>query len=173
MTLKMLGAVLIITTTYYYGCSISAVYKKRVIRLEELLLSLEIFKTEINYGLSRLPDIFRFIAGKFPGPIGSLYNQTGEYMKLKQGFAAGECWHKSLRDSREEMDLNKDQIELLEKMALIWGRGSKNDQLKQTTLIQELLRQALLKARGEKEKNEKIWRYLGLLGGITIVIFLL
>ncbi|MEW5922028.1 MAG: stage III sporulation protein AB [Bacillota bacterium] len=173
MSAKILGAVLIIFAAYYFGCSMSAVYKNRVRRLEDLLVSLEIFKAEINYGLSLLPEVFHSIAGKVRGPVGGLFTRTGEYMKMKEGFSAGECWRNSLRDRQVEMELAKGQMELLEKMGLIWGRGDKNDQLKQATLMQELLRQALHEARGERDKNEKMWRYLGLLGGITVVILLL
>ena len=173
MIAKLLGAILIVFTAYCYGCSISAVYKNRVKRLEELLLSLEIFKAEINYGLSLLPEVFRSIAGRVRGPIGVLFARTEKYMKLQDGFSAGDCWRKSLQDSEGELELDKDQLALLKKMGPVWGKGDKNDQLKQVALMQELIRQALQEAREERVKNEKMWRYLGLLGGCTIVILLL
>ena len=173
MTAKLLGATLIIFTAYCYGCSISAVYKNRVKRLEELLLSLEIFKAEINYGLSMLPEVFLSIGKRLHGPIGSLFGKSEEYMKLQAGFSAADCWQKSLRERQGELELDKDQMLLLHKMGLIWGKGDKSDQLRQVTFMQELLRQALQEAREAREKNEKMWRYLGLLGGFAIVILLL
>jgi stage III sporulation protein AB len=170
---KLLGAILIVSTAYCYGCSISAVYKNRVKRLEELLMSLEIFKAEINYGLSLLPEVFCSIAGKVRGPIGRLFTQTEKYMKLQEGYSARDCWQRSLQDTIGELELDQDQLVLLKKMGPIWGKGDKNDQLRQVALIQELIRQALQEAREAREKNEKMWRYLGLLGGCTIVILLL
>ena len=164
---------MIIIAAYYFGCSMSAVYKNRVRYLEDLLISLEIFKTEINYGLSLLPDVFQSIAGKVRGPVGRLFVGSRAYLGRKEGLAAAECWRRTLQDRQGELELNAAQVELLEKMSLIWGRGDKHDQLKQATLMQELLRQALSEARGEREKNEKMWRYLGLLSGMTIVILLM
>ena len=173
MIYKLIGAILIIFTAYCYGCSISAVYKNRVKRLEELLLSLEIFKAEINYGLSMLPEVFRSIGNKLHSPIGSLFSRSEEYMMKKEGFSAEDCWHKSLAEIQEGLELNQDQFLLLKKMGLIWGKGDKSDQMRQVVLMQELLRQALQEAREDRVKNEKMWRYLGLLGGCTIVILLL
>ncbi len=173
MITKLLGATLIVFTAYCYGCSIAAVYKNRVKRLEELLLSMEIFKAEINYGLSLLPEVFHSIAGKVRGPIGGLFTRTEKYMKLQTGLSAGDCWRKALQESEGDLELDKDQLALLKKMGPLWGKGDKHDQLKQVTLMQELLRQALQEAREERIKNEKMWRYLGLLGGCTVVILLL
>jgi stage III sporulation protein AB len=173
MTVKLLGAGLIIITAYCYGCSLSAVYKNRVHRLEELLLALEIFKAEINYGLSLLQEAFLSISRKIGGPIGGVFSSTVSYMQKKEGLSVEECWRKSLTDRQGEMELTKEQLELMAKMGMIWGKGDKTDQLKQVSLLQELLRQALQTAREEREKNEKLWRYLGLLGGVTVVILLL
>ena len=168
-----MGAILIVFTAYCYGCSISAVYKNRVKRLEELLLSLEIFKAEINYGLSMLPEVFLSIGKKLHSPIGILFSRSEGYMKKQDGFSAADCWYKSLAEMQEELELDQDQLALLKKMGLIWGKGDKGGQLRQVALMQELLRQALQEAREERVKNEKMWRYLGLLGGCTIVILLL
>jgi stage III sporulation protein AB len=94
-------------------------------------------------------------------------------MQKKEGFSVEECWRRSLMDRQGAMVLTKEQLELVLKMGMIWGKGDKTDQLKQVSLLQELLRQALQTARAEREKNEKLWRYLGLLGGVTVVILLL
>lgn len=172
MTIKLLGAFLVVLAAYVIGASISSIYKNRVRRLEELLLSLEIFKTEVNYGLSLLPDVFNAIGNKIHSPVGSLFNRTGDYMSKQNGDSARDCWHKSLQDRQGDLELTQNQLALLQKMGMIWGKGDKNDQLRQANLVQELLRQALQEARQERERNEKMWHYLGLLGGFTIVILL-
>ncbi len=172
-TASLMGAALIITSAYLFGCSIAATYKNRVRYLEEFLLTLEIFKAEINFGVALLPEVFQSIAQRVHGPVGQLFMQSAAYLEKKEGLNATECWHKALQDRQDEMELAGGQMELLNKMGLIWGRGDKKDQLKQVTLMQELLRQALLEAKNEQGKNEKVWRYLGLLGGLTIVILLL
>lgn len=164
---------MIVFAAYCLGSAKSNVYKNRVRRLEEVLLSLEIFKAEINYGLALLPEVFRSIGGKVKGPVGGLFNCSVAYMKEQAGYSAGECWVRSLQDRQGDLELSRDQLALLEKMGMIWGKGEKSDQLKQVVLMQEMLRQALQEARQDREKNEKMWRYLGLLGGFTIVILLL
>ena len=62
---------------------------------------------------------------------------------------------------------------MLERLGSAWGQGDKEGQARQISLMQELLRQALDGARSEWQKNDKLWKYLGLIGGITIVLLLL
>ncbi|NMB35749.1 MAG: hypothetical protein GX989_05620 [Firmicutes bacterium] len=173
MLLKYFGAALIIASTYFYGNSISSFYRNRVGQLEELLLGLEMFHTEINYGLTPLPLAFMNIGAKLREPVGAIFLGAAREMQKSRGLSARRCWQNAWEDSSGALAFSAREMKLLERLGLAWGKGDKNDQLRQTALIQELLRQALREAREELQKNDKMWKYLGLLGGTTLVIFLL
>ncbi len=172
MYLKCLGAALIIAAAYFYGSSISAFYQNRVSQLEELLLGLEMFFTEVNYGLTPLPHAFANIGAKLKKPVGAIFLDAGQEMQKGAGLSARECWQKALGNHSAVLVLSSRGRKLLDRLGLAWGKGNKSDQLRQIALIQELLRQVLHEAREELQKNDKLWRYLGLLGGTTLVIFL-
>ena len=172
MYLKCLGAALIIAATYFYGNSISAFYRNRVNQLEELLLGLEMFFTEVNYGLTPLPRAFMNIGAKLKEPVGTIFLDTTGEMQKSKGLSARECWQNALGNSSAILAFSSRNMKLLERLGLAWGKGDKSDQLRQIALIQELLRQALREAQEELQKNDKMWKYLGLLGGATLVIFL-
>lgn len=172
MYLKLSGAILIITAAYLYGNNVSAAFRQRVRCLEELLMSLEMLQSEIGHGLTPLPEAFLNLGKRMNDPAGSLFLETAQYMKLNRGLSARECWMKALKKNFLEMEYMKKDLHLLERFGRVWGKGDKKGQLAQVALMQESLRQALAEAREEQAKNGKIWRYLGLMGGITVVIFL-
>ena len=172
MYFKLAGAFLIIFASYACGHSISAIYRKRVLQLKELLLALEMFIAEVSYGLTPLPQAFMDIGRKLKKPVGTLFCDAAVLMKKSGGLSARECWNKAMESNRGFLEFSRDGMELVNRLGLVWGKGDKNGQLKQIALLQEMLRQALREAEKECGKNDKIWRYLGLLGGLTAVIFL-
>ncbi len=173
MYLKFLGASLIIFAAYTYGYSISSLYRNRVSQLKELLLGLEMFLAEVNYGLTPLPQAFMHIGHKLKEPVGKLFSDAAALMQKSRGLSARECWKKALKNNSGALEFSRDGMELMDRLGLVWGKGDKSGQLRQIALIQELLRQALREAQNEYQKNDKMWKYLGLLGGLTLVIFLL
>ena len=173
MFLKIFGASLILFAAYFYGYNISSVYHKRVCQMEEILLGLEMFLAEVNYGLTPLPQAFIYIGSRLKRPVGDLFLDSAALMQKSKGLSARECWLKALKKNLDALELPREGMELVDRLGHLWGKGDKNGQLKQIALIQELLRQALREARNEYQKNDKLWKYLGLLGGLTLVIFLL
>jgi stage III sporulation protein AB len=78
-----------------------------------------------------------------------------------------------LKKNYDALELSREGIEIMDRLGFVWGKGDKSGQLNQIVVIQELLRQALREAQNEYRRNDKMWKYLGLLGGLTMVIFLL
>ena len=173
MYLKLFGAALIIFAAYLMGCQVCLLYRQRVRHLEEILLGLEMFRAEVNYGLTPLPQAFENIGKKLKEPVGTLFLDFSSFLQRGQGASAQECWKSSLEKGRADLVLKEEQMELLLQLGPAWGQGGREGQERQISLIQELLRQALGGAREERQKNAKLWKYLGCMGGITVVLFLL
>jgi stage III sporulation protein AB len=141
--------------------------------LEEILMALEMYLAEINYGLTPLPQAFKNIGKKIKEPTGGLFADAARLMLQNKGLSASDCWDRAVVKNTPGLDLIGDDLELVKKLGFIWGKSDKNGQIRQVAFIQELLRQALREAQKAQQTNDKIWKYLGLLGGITLVIFLL
>ena len=173
MYLKLSGAVLIIFTAYLLGFNLSSAYRSRVRQLEEILMALEMYLTEINYGLTPLPQAFINIGKRIKVPAGSLFIDAARLMLQNIGLSASDCWERALDKNAPALDLSGDDLDLVKRLGHIWGKSDKSGQIRQVAFIQELLRQALREAQKAQQTNDKIWKYLGLLGGMTLVIFLL
>ncbi|NLX91059.1 MAG: hypothetical protein GXZ07_05650 [Firmicutes bacterium] len=172
MYLKLAGAALIIFAAYLMGCQVCALYQRRVRCLEEIILGLEMFRAEVNYGLTPLPQAFQAIGKKLNKPVGTLFFDFSSFLRQGKGLSALECWRSALEKSKPELSLKNEQMEILERLGSAWGHGDKEGQGRQISLMQELLRQALEEARAESQKNDRLWKYLGLIGGTTLVLFL-
>ena len=85
MYLKMSGAVLIILAAYLYGFNLASMYYNRVRLLEEFLMALEMFLTEVNFGLTPLPQAFISIAKNINRPVGSLFLDAARLMQQNRG----------------------------------------------------------------------------------------
>ena len=99
--LKCLGAAFIIFAAYCSGNNISSLYRQRVLQLEELLVGLELFSTEINYGLTPLPRAFMNIGTKLKKPVGTIFCDAAREMQKNRGLSAGECWQNALKNSAD------------------------------------------------------------------------
>ena len=173
MILKIIGAVFIISAAYLYGVQLSSRYRNRVNILESLLVSLEMVHAEINHGLTPLPQAFARVGKSISSPMGNIFLVAAKEMKSCQGLSAQKCWVKAVQKYKNELDLTERQVSEINRLSIIWGKGDKAGQLKQIALIQDFIRHALEKARLEMDRNDKLWRYLGLLGGVTLVLMLL
>ena len=159
MYVKFLGAALIVAAAYLYGCQVSFLYSKRVRLLEEILMALEMFLTEVNYGLTPLPQAFSQL-GKSSEAHRFLVLRCCKVYEAEKGLSARECWEEALLKMLLLFDFNKHQLDLFQRLGGVWGRGDREGQQKQIALMQNLLRQALQEAQVEEQKNVKVWRYL-------------
>ena len=173
MILKIIGAAFIISAAYLYGVQLSSRYRNRVNNLESLLVSLEMVHAEINHGLTPLPQAFARAGKNISNPMGNIFLDAAKEMESCRGLSAQKCWVEAVQKYNNELDLTERQLNEINRLSVIWGKGDKAGQLKQIALIQDFIRHALEKARLELDRNDKLWRYLGLLGGVTLSLMLL
>ena len=64
-------------------------------------------------------------------------------------------------------------MEVIKALGVSLGESRKEGQLTQIELTAKRLEFLLHEAQGDRTRNERMWRYLGLLGGAALVILLL
>ena len=87
-------------------------------------------------------------------------------------MTADEAWEKSLKEFFFNSYIAENDYEILIAFGKYLGSTDKQDQIKNIRLAMNNLRQQELSSIQEKEKNEKMWRYLGVLSGIMVVLLL-
>ena len=169
----MIGIKIIIYTFIFLSCSfigilISRKYVNRVNELKEFKNALNIFKTKIRYTYEPIPEIFMQISKSVNPNISNVFSQAANKMEI---LAAGEAWNIALK--MEDLNINEEDKNALKNLSKLLGKTDLEGQLNQIEMTSDFLDEQIKKAEKEKNKNEKMYRTLGMILGMTIVVILM
>ena len=162
----MLGLKIVIYTFIFLSCSLIGIlvsnkYRNRVNELKE-------FKTKIRYTYEPIPEIFEQISKNTNSNISNVFGVASEKMKV---LAAGEAWNLAL--NMEELNINDEDRLALSNLSKLLGKTDVTGQLNQIELTTDFLEGQIKKAEQQRDKSEKMYRTLGMLIGMAIVIILM
>lgn len=72
MTVKMVGAILIVVGCGTFGYALSAIYRKEEKALRQMIAALDFMQCELQYRLTPLPDLCRLAGNEQKGVVGQL-----------------------------------------------------------------------------------------------------
>jgi len=162
---------LIFGTSTAIGILVSSKYKNRVSDLREIKNALNMFETKIRYTYETIPEIFKQIHDSFKNNesnISNIFKIASENMKYKP---AGEAWNLALDVCSTSM--NKEDVKTLKSLNKLLGKTDLQGQISEIELTTSFLDVQITQAIKEKEKNEKLYKTLGMITGIAIVIILI
>ena len=172
MWIKLIGGVMVIISCSMIGFLVAETYKYRPKTLRNLQVALSMLETEINYGHSPLPKAFRSIGNKCEKDVAELFFMTAKNVSSREGFTAGEAWEKALKDFYNSSHITETDYEILMAFGKYLGSTDKEDQIKNIKLTLTNLKQQEMVSIEEKQRNEKMWKYLGVLSGLMIFLLL-
>ncbi len=158
----------IFLTCSIIGILISKKYVYRVDELKDIKNALNIFETKIKYTYEPIPEVFESISGMFKESISQLFRNSVKYMKVK---SASEAWEYALKYTN--LNINEEDKEIVKGLGKLLGTTDIDGQISQIELTKSFISTQIEIAEKEKEKNEKLYRTLGMVFGIGIVIILL
>ena len=149
------------------GKIIAKKYSNRVIELKEMKNALNMFLTKIKFTYESVPESFREIGDNINGNIGKIFRIASENMKEK---SAGEAWEETVETI--ETSLTKEDKEIIKNLGRLLGKTDLEGQVSEIKLVQNFLNTQIETAEKEKQKNEKLYKTLGGVVGLAIVIIL-
>ncbi|HWR55569.1 MAG TPA: stage III sporulation protein SpoIIIAB [Negativicutes bacterium] len=170
MWIKMLGATLVIAATSWAGFEAAQRFQQRPRQLRELQSCLQMLETEINYGLTPLPTALEKLAEGREGPIGDFCCAVKNELFAHQGMTMRAAWNISLDLLGKHCALTECDQNILRNFGATLGMSDRHDQIKHLKLAMSQLAAAETSAWEEKLKNERMFRALGILGGLAVVI---
>lgn len=169
----MLGIKILIYSSIFLVCSTIGLLKSqkyiyRVNELREFKNALNMFKTKIKFTYEPLPEIFRQISGAIKPNIGSIFKIASYNMNF---FSAGDAWNKAI--DTDILNINLEDKNVLKNLSKLLGATDLEGQLSQIEMTSNFLDEQIKKAEKEREKNESVYRKLGMIIGLGIVIILI
>lgn len=169
---KMLGALLIITACSSWGFYLANSFKLRPVQLRTLLSAFNLLETEISYASTPLPMALEKIAKHVTKPVNILLLKTKEELLQGDGITANEAWSKAIDYFKAQAFLDEEDLQILREFGAGLGNSDKVEQLKNLQLTKELIREQQLKAEVRRQQNERIWKTMGVLAGVALVLIM-
>lgn len=130
--------------------------------------ALNFFETKIEYTHEPLQDIFIDISNTLKKEIGTIFKVAGIKMKEK---SAKEAWEYSIDISQTA--LNEDDLNIIKDFGKTLGQTDLQGQLSKTKLTLQFLEKQIEESQFEENKNKKLYKTLGVLTGMGLVIILI
>ncbi len=130
-------------------------------------------ETEISYSLNPLPEAFKKISERIPKPIGTFFEFMSEQLLKDMGKPIYETWQLALQKLNDEASLKAEDMDILHDFGQGLGLSDRDEQLKNLQLAQEQLKLSEANADTLRQKNEKMYKTLGVLVGMALVLIII
>lgn len=163
--IKNIVLILILLICTYLGMNKSKSFHKREIELKKLKNALNIFKTKISYTYETIGEIFNEISKLEYQDEDNIFKESFELLD-KEGL--GTAWDKAVAQSKSY--INEEDKEILKMLGKTLGKTDKEGQISEIELVSQFLNKQILVAEEIRNKNEKMYKTLGVTIGLTLVI---
>lgn len=122
--------------------------------------------------MNRFGEIFEYIANAFKENknISEVFECMVQEIKLNDANIALE---KSIEKNKTNLNLNSEDIEIIKSLGKMLGKTDVEGQISEINLTSEFLETQIIKAEEDCKKNEKMYKTLGTIVGLAIVIILI
>lgn len=147
--------------------------RKRLKELESFIYLFEMLKGEIDYQLTPLRAACLKVADYMEGEVPKTFKEFATRLSVGEGMELKNIWQSALAKQKGRLHLKASDYVVLGTFCGSDGELDKNTQKRQIEILLEKL-EHLRKVSEEKyERCAKLNRYLGVLIGAALVIFLI
>jgi stage III sporulation protein AB len=173
MLVKIFGSFIVMAASTMLGYALARDCSKRPNDLRTLQALLQMFENEITYLSNLLSVAFGNICRSNKSTVAEFFSSTINILKKDSSKNASEAWEIAIGESISKTSLNKEDKEILVSFGKMLGNSDIEGQIKNIKLTLNQLKLQEQKAEESKKKNETMYRTLGVLGGIAIVVILI
>ncbi len=171
--LRLLGFVAVVVAGAVAGNLVAATYGARTRQLTQFRVGLHLLQSEVTYALGALPGALERVAFGVAPPVREVFGGTSRLLRSGEGLSAGEAWERVVRGAFPKTALEAADLEVVLALSGYLGVTDRDDQMRHLGLAVERLEVREEEARAEQQASERMWRYLGLLGGLAAAVVLL
>ena len=171
--IQILGSILILGASLWFGIFFALKEKYRLEELEELERGLLYLQGQIQYLSAPLSEALESVGWKSEGQVGRIFQQVAAKMEERQAESAEQVWQEVWQKEVVHTFLTAEDLEAV----LLFGRSlGYLDKVQQENSIRLLLRYidgTLVRGRKRLEKNGRLYCGVSGLSGLLIVVTLL
>jgi len=172
MWLKVAGGLLILLVSTYIGFQMAARCNGRPQHIRQIGCCLGSLKSYIHYASLPLQDAMKQCTHGIHGPVAELFHHTAVLLEEESSLSPQQAMNKVVSDLQGKLLLDQSELELLDLLGANLGIMNRQEQVNYLTMIIEQMEKFEVEAVRFRDLNTKMYRYLGLCGGLAIVILL-
>lgn len=172
MWLKLAGGLIVIIAGTSIGFSLASRCSERPRQIRQIISCIGSLKSYINYVSLPLAEALINCTKGTCGAAAELFKKTAEILNKNGWMTPQEAISQALKET-SELALEKPELEILSVFGANLGLTNREEQGNYLDLIQEQLEKIEHDALKLRDQNSKMYRYLGICGGLAIVILLI
>lgn len=167
MSIKWLGACLILTGCFGCGCSIAAAAKREAHLLRQLQQLVRFMESELEYRLTPLPELCAMAAEESSGVLQTLFRTLSKKLTEQYAPSAASCMEEILQQTPRLPGRIRKHLAYLGRSL---GRFDLPGQLSGLRAVRQACKEDLLRLDKNLELRLRSYRTLGLCAGVALVI---
>jgi len=170
--IKLIGAMLILFAGTMIGFQQAARFAARPRQLRHIAHALQRLETEIGYGHTPLPEALARTADAVSEPIARMLRLASEGLGSAEGLSFRESWERAVHTVWETTAMRENEKAVMLRLGSSLGISDKEDQIKNLQLAMLQLKAEEDAARDDQGRYEKMWKSLGVLIAVLVVILM-
>ena len=171
--IKMIGAVLVLVSAYAIGCILAFQVKEQERWLKDIKTTLFLLMGELEYRQVPLPEALELIGRRHGGRLAAFFQVVSEELKKKEGISMKETWHNLAEPALKDCPLSKEQKEEFAELGLYFTESDKETRRNALEFYLNRLEEDIVSLREKGADKAYLFRTMGMLGGIFILILVL
>lgn len=168
--MRMIGSALVLLASTLLGFQVARSYRDRPKQISKLIEAIGMLRTEIEFNLTPLPEALTRVAEKSAKPFNGMFTTIAH--SLSDGVSVREAFHGAIEGTRADSALQSGDFLVVEDFALTLGTSDLLHQRQQLDNCLTRLQSLGNQADAERQKNERMWQFLGVLFGLFVVVVL-
>lgn len=164
---KLIGCVFILVASFSIGMNRSEELKKHLEDLEELKKLFCLLKSELEYTHAPFSEVFDKVAKKVSSSFSKWLQELAIKLQEKTNGSFDEIWILTIKEHLKASKLKEEDVQELQAI------GKQLEYINQLNLYIEGLEYKIIQTRNTYQAKRKLWRSLGIMGGLFLVILLL
>lgn len=169
--MKWVGAILLICATTLIGFELAKRLSNRPKEIRQLKSALHILEAEIVYSQAPLALAFDKIANQLAEPVSELFYSVA--IELQTASDLTQTWNNQVDQFLKRSSLGPDEEEVLKQFGKTLGQHDITQQKKYIKLALTHLDRVLTEAQENNLRYGKMFKNLGILAGLFLVLLLI
>ena len=171
--LKLLGAMLVIGSCFAFAVKIVQKRRDSLMALRELHRLLIDLAQQIAFSLEPLPNLLQSLGKEDHAPAPEFLQRIKASLSADEKKPLSEIWQMALEDYAKEKRLPEKGVKLMKLLGASLGQMDAETEISRLNCSADALKQLAQDMEKEQAKTEKTTETIGVLLGISIVIFLI